>query len=221
MQLVSCIMPTANRRGFVSGAIREFLSQDYPNRELVIIDDGYDAVSDLVPPGGQVRYYRLDSKRTIGEKRNIAANAANGEVICHWDDDDYHGKGFLSDVVGRLDSTAADLTGYYSMYFIDEDNERAWLYRYCSQDFTIGTSMCYRKDLWERIRFKHQPIGEDCTFHGMALLDSKVVASEAGNHLVARIHGANTQSRRPMLLRNAGGEYFKPADFGEVKALLV
>jgi len=47
--LVSCIMPTADRRVFVPQAIRYFLRQHYPNRELIIIDDGVDPVADLIP----------------------------------------------------------------------------------------------------------------------------------------------------------------------------
>jgi len=35
--LVSCIMPTANRRAFVPHAIRYFLRQDYAQRELVVL----------------------------------------------------------------------------------------------------------------------------------------------------------------------------------------
>ncbi len=38
--LVTCIMPTANRRQFVPGSIRMFLEQDYDRKELIVIDDG-------------------------------------------------------------------------------------------------------------------------------------------------------------------------------------
>lgn len=41
-------MPTANRRRFVPAAIRMFLAQDYEDKELLIVDDGSDTVSDLV-----------------------------------------------------------------------------------------------------------------------------------------------------------------------------
>jgi glycosyltransferase involved in cell wall biosynthesis len=37
---VSCIVPTANRRRFVPHAIRYFLAEDYPNKELIIVGDG-------------------------------------------------------------------------------------------------------------------------------------------------------------------------------------
>src|SRR5262249_33545534 len=45
--LVSCIMPTADRRRFAERAVEYFLRQDHPHRELVIVDDGRDAVEDL------------------------------------------------------------------------------------------------------------------------------------------------------------------------------
>jgi hypothetical protein len=53
--LVSCIMPTAHRRVFVPQAIRYFLRQDYPNRELIIADDGTDAIGDLLPSDSPFR----------------------------------------------------------------------------------------------------------------------------------------------------------------------
>ncbi len=55
LPLISCILPTANRRRFVPQAIRLFLAQDYPNKELVILDDGAESAADLVPDDPQVR----------------------------------------------------------------------------------------------------------------------------------------------------------------------
>ena len=57
--LVSCVMPTCNRRRFVSQAIWYFLRQDYPSRELVIVDDGEDSIADLVPDDERIHYARL------------------------------------------------------------------------------------------------------------------------------------------------------------------
>src|SRR4051812_12356423 len=90
LPLISCIMPTANRRRCVSQAIRLFQAQDYPNKELVILDDGAESVADLVPDDPQVRYIRLTGKRTLGKKRNECVEASRGDLIMHWDDDDWH-----------------------------------------------------------------------------------------------------------------------------------
>ena len=81
--LVSCIMPTGNRRSFVPQAIRCFLRQDYPNLELVVIDDGAQSSRDCVPESDRIRYLRLDQKMTLGAKRNFACEQARGEIIVH------------------------------------------------------------------------------------------------------------------------------------------
>lgn len=80
-------MPTADRRQFIPRAVEYFLRQDYPNRELIVVDDGSDAVADLMPNDARVRYLRLDAKHTDGARRNIAREQARGEVIAHWDGD--------------------------------------------------------------------------------------------------------------------------------------
>jgi glycosyltransferase involved in cell wall biosynthesis len=70
--MVSCIMPTFNRRPFVPHALDYFLRQDYPRRELIIIDDGQDEIGDLVKDVPDVRYVRLHARASIGAKRNLA-----------------------------------------------------------------------------------------------------------------------------------------------------
>ena len=77
--LVSCIMPTFNRRPFVTKAIEYFLHQDYKRKQLIIVDDGPDSIQDLVPGDSSIRYIHLRQKRSIGAKRNIACRMAKGE----------------------------------------------------------------------------------------------------------------------------------------------
>src|SRR5690349_11912252 len=100
--LVSCTMPTRNRRRFVSQAISYFLRQDYRPRELIVVDDGEDAVGDLVPSDDQVRYVRLEQRLSLGAKRNLACGLARGELIAHWDDDDWSAPHRLSAQVEQL-----------------------------------------------------------------------------------------------------------------------
>ena len=38
--LVSCIMPTCDRQVLIPVALKCYLSQDWPDKELVVIDDG-------------------------------------------------------------------------------------------------------------------------------------------------------------------------------------
>jgi hypothetical protein len=78
--LVSCIMPTANRRRFVPEAIRLFLAQDYLEKELVILDDGEDSVTlrrhdrRCAPRGFRNGRFRLAVRRS--QPRSISARSA-------------------------------------------------------------------------------------------------------------------------------------------------
>jgi len=47
---ISCIMPTYNRREFIPQALKYFERQDYPNKELIIVDDGTDTIADPCRP---------------------------------------------------------------------------------------------------------------------------------------------------------------------------
>jgi glycosyltransferase involved in cell wall biosynthesis len=53
--VVSCIMPTFNRRRFISQAINYFLRQDYTSKELIVVDDGTEVVKDLIPLDDRIR----------------------------------------------------------------------------------------------------------------------------------------------------------------------
>ena len=100
--LVSCVMPTFNRRHFVPQAIHYFLRQDYPHKELIIIDDGDEPVSDLIPDDDRIRYLPLDERNTVGMKRNLGCQAANGPLIALWDDDVWQDSWRLSYQVAAL-----------------------------------------------------------------------------------------------------------------------
>jgi len=108
--LVSCIMPTHNHRRFVPQAIQYVLRQDYRHRELLIVDDGTDPIRDLVPETPDVRYLRLDHKCTIGTKRNLACQEAKGEIIVHWDDDDWMATWRITYQVDNLRKTRAGIS---------------------------------------------------------------------------------------------------------------
>jgi glycosyltransferase involved in cell wall biosynthesis len=58
MTLVSCIMPTAERRQFIVASVRLFLAQDYSDKELIVVDDGAESIADLIPRVSHVRYLR-------------------------------------------------------------------------------------------------------------------------------------------------------------------
>jgi O-antigen biosynthesis protein len=169
--LVSCIMPTKNRRNFVTQAIKYFIRQDYPNKELVIVDDGQDKVRDFVPQDDRIRYFETNNKGlSVGELRNMAVAESQGQIIAHWDDDDWYGDTRLSYQVKPLLRGDADLSGlngrvYYDLYEDQFWFIESWLHtQIINLDIHAGTIL-YRRNIWENIT-KFQPIycGEDAIF---------------------------------------------------------
>ena len=193
--MVSCIMPTADRREFVPQAIRNFLAQDYEPRELIVLDDGRDSVADLIPSHGAIRYLRLDRKSTIGAKRNMACELARGEVIAHWDDDDWMAPTWLSSQVKALRSQGADICGLDKVFFYAPDARRAWQYVYDGRTpWVCGGTLCYLREFWRGAPFADIDVGEDNAF--VWSVRSKRIVTNPDQHLyVARVHARNTSPK--------------------------
>lgn len=185
--LVSCICPTKNRPEYLSQAITAFLDQDYPAKELVIVDDG-ESIQDLIPGGEPILLIRTVSA-TIGRKRNIACNMARGSIICHWDDDDIYFRHRISEQVLALEESGADITGYSDMLFVDEANKKAWQFM-GNEDYAVGVSFCYRKRFWESRKFADLNVSEDNEF--IRDLPKGSLAIRNSNQIIARIHPGNT-----------------------------
>lgn len=189
--LVSCVMPTRNRRDFLPAAIRCFQWQTWPQKELVIVADGQD-VRDVIPADPMISYHYLGNPQmAIGAKRNLCASRCRGKVICHFDDDDHSEPERLADQI-RYIQAGAPITGYRSMLFVDQTNRRAWHY---VGHYAIGTSLCYTRQWWEEHPFRPEfRSGEDNDMTArMARTVIKTI--EDAGLMFARTHAGNTSRR--------------------------
>ena len=191
--LVSCIMPTQNRRRFLPLAIQYFFRQNYPLKELVIVDDGEDNIRDVVPHNDAIRYLSLDTPHTIGTKRNIAIEASCGDVILHWDDDDWFAANRIALQVQSVTAHEHCFCGLETMIFLDIQHEQAWLYKCLapSKPWLAGGSLCYFRYLWQKHPFDDLTYGEDTQF----LWSRENIEVFPMSHFafyVAMIHPSNT-----------------------------
>lgn len=101
---VSVCTPTFNRRPFINAMITCFNNQDYPQdrMEWIIIDDGTDPVEDMVASHPRVKYFKYDTKMTLGKKRNLLHEKSRGEILVYMDDDDYYPPQRVSHAVHML-----------------------------------------------------------------------------------------------------------------------
>lgn len=191
-------MPTADRRRFVPVAIRMFLAQDYPEKELLIIDDGVDPIMDLVPTHPQIRCVRLSRRESVGTKRNLACREARGEIILHWDDDDWYAPWRVRYQVESLQADCFDLCGIDRALFIDAHSKRAWEYSLSGNEsrWLCGAALCYKRSFWRHHRFSDVSSGEDTRFVFSAR-SARSVALGDNRFFVARIHAHNTCPKNP------------------------
>jgi len=193
-------MPTADRHKFVPHALRYFLRQDYPNKELLIIDDGVKDIAELIPKDPRIRYLRLSEKEAIGTKRNLACEAARGELIAHWDDDDWMSPRRLSYQVGALVRGKGEVCGLRRMLFYQIATGNTWLYTLPSHlwKWLVGGSLVYTRDFWRRGPFPPLSVGEDTQFisdhSSKDALEDAIYLSDFSIY-VAMVHSDNTSSQ--------------------------
>lgn len=193
--LVSAIMPTAGRPQYARQAAEMFLAQTWPNKELVVIDDG--SRETPLPDDPAIRYIRVGRQGALGAKRNLACSHARGEFICHWDDDDAYAPDRIEDQAVRLlANPRIQLTGYHTMPFYSLETGEEWLWRYSHGDDCIGVSAMYRREFWREHRFNPEKnIGEEYDLINVARGNGTFLAVDGERRIVATIHRGNTAPR--------------------------
>ena len=194
--LVSCIMPTKNRRRYIADSIKQFVNQDFKSKELLILDDGTEEIADIIPDDPQIHYIKISNELSLGEKRNLCCQYAKGDVIMHWDDDDFYASDWISYQYKTLMNDKADLCGLSQLYFYDFQKDKAWEYQYpeTERSWLAGATMAYTRTYWKNHPFPNVSIGEDNAFV-WADPTAKIVIHDYKEGFVARIHEDNTSPK--------------------------
>lgn len=202
LPLVSCIMPTTGkRRHFLPQAIKYFQRQSYPNLELVIVCDGEDNLSDLLPlDEKRIRYCHLGRDHcTIGTKRNLACEQSRGDLIAHFDDDDWSHPDRVRFQVGALLAEGAEVCRLSQLSFFEINTKVAWLCRTpallhpsLSLGLPAGGTLLYRRSYWSSSPFPDISLGEDMAFIASESRRDFSVLVPDYRLYVTMIHGSNT-----------------------------
>ena len=92
--LVSVTITTFNRAHLLSNCVNSVILQDYPNIEIIIVDDHSSDNTNLIldelkAKNDNIRVIRHDSNKGNAYARNTAWRAAQGKYVAFLDDDDY------------------------------------------------------------------------------------------------------------------------------------
>jgi len=88
--MISVIIPTFNRSGFLKKAIESVLSQKYRDFELIVVDDGSeDDTPEVVTGFGPDIKYIKQKNKGPGAARNLGIKNSKGNFIAFLDSDDW------------------------------------------------------------------------------------------------------------------------------------
>lgn len=115
---VSLLTPTSNNRFvFFKRLIMCVEIQDYKNIEWIILDDYFnESLYKILKSKSYVKYYALNEKKNIGEKRNKLNQLATGDILINIDDDDYYPPNKVSYTVHEMTNSDKLISGCSCIY---------------------------------------------------------------------------------------------------------
>ncbi len=219
---VSIITPTYRRQYLLPAIYRCLSHQTFTDFEWLVLDDSDDA--DRFLPGlsdRRVVYVHETRRRSVGEKRNILIDRARGDIIAHFDDDDYYGPDYLSQMLSALRTVDfVKLLGFF-IYARQQKVLAYWnlqstagphyrmsatsinLTTIVKKDNTLGYgfSYLYRRRVWDHVKFPDVGWNEDEPFALQASQKFKMIGiHDTGCSCLHILHGANTSDCFPQFL---------------------
>lgn len=204
---ISCLTVTLNRLVLLKEAIRCFCDQRYPHKELVIVTNGTERYKQAIRRHidtlntAAIRCIALpEEPYALGKLRNIAVEAASGDLICQWDDDDlYHPERLRIqfEYMEENNARACLMTDY--LQFFRKEREMFWVdwtnrTEHTRHHLLPGTLLMYKDD-----RFRYPETGPSAIRgEDDALIDQMYSAikvsdlSGVGYLYVYTYHGKNT-----------------------------
>ena len=193
-----------SRRHLLPKAIEYFSRQDYPERELLIIDEGPELFpAGLLRPG--IQLFSVPSGLSLGRKLNLGISKVKGEVVVKLDDDDWYHPRLVSELVKALGVAPPDVriatVSRFRTLLVPE-----WKMMTSQDGWMLGNSLCFRKSDWEGPRFDeaHDHLADS---HFLAYYGNKISPVNDPELCVVVRHESGHLWR--MLLGNAIEDHFK------------
>ncbi|MGE5537452.1 MAG: glycosyltransferase family 2 protein [Gemmatimonas sp.] len=189
MPAVSIITPTFARAKFHERIAACVRAQSFRDIEWLVLDDSPEPSPVLRNAGGIVKYRHTTEKLSVGEKRNRLVAEAAGDIVVHFDDDDFYAPHYVETVVSALANESLDLLNLRGFFVLDERAgflgywnllHKGGLHFKCSPQgvelvsFSEGAldknhlgwgfGFAYRKAVWDAIKFPHVNWNEDGQF---------------------------------------------------------
>ena len=168
MEKVSVIMPMYNGAQNIKRAINSVLNQDYPNIEVIVVDDASkDNSVEIVESikDGRVKLLRHEVNKNGSAARNTGIRASKGEYIAFLDDDDVWFPTKISKQLEYLHSKdGGEWKGVVSSFCIEKKGKRKDIILKKEGDLTkevllmevsmsVGSNLLIHRDVIEKIGY--------------------------------------------------------------------
>lgn len=198
--LISIILPT-KRPAQMEHIVSQVAGQRGVNFEVLIglhgfaLDDGAKRriLERLESNSGfrGIEFLDIPPHESLGRVLNRLTNAAQGEFVARFDDDDYYFPNYLRDQVNTLGWSQADVVGKGCTYVYlrksdllirrRPDFEHHW------SELVAGATLVFRAGVLEDIEFEDKKVGEDSSFLRRAVERGyKIYSSDRFNYVTVR-----------------------------------
>jgi len=192
-----------------------FKNQTYPkNRiEWIIVDDGTDKIKDILDESklSMIKYFGIENKMYLGEKRNFMHKQCKGSIIVYMDDDDYYPPERISHAVERLnDAPSALCAGSSELYVYFKHIKQMYQCGPYNQNHATAGTFAFRKELLATSNYEdNAALAEEKYF--LKEYTVPFVQLDPMKTILVFSHEHNTFDKRK-LLNNPHPQYFKPSD---------
>lgn len=173
--MFSVIVPVYNVEKYLDKCLASILGQTFKDYECIIVDDGSPDNSNTIIDN----YVKKDQRFKVIHQKNMGISAARnagldiakGDYITFIDSDDYIANDYLEKFASKITSTDADIVicGFIEVYaeYIKEVSSKSENTDEIKKNILADVlhaypwNKCYKKDLFQNIRFPVNKIFED------------------------------------------------------------
>jgi glycosyltransferase involved in cell wall biosynthesis len=209
------VLATRDRPRLLSIALACYRQQTYPNRELIIVDDGaVSPVSSDAVCGVDGRLVRLPVDTPVGAKLNAGLQVARG-TLCHkMDDDDWYAPEFLERMVdawvAHRRAVCTPTIAYVQPYLVFDVAQ--WEIRRAPRTLAVGATLVFAREDWAERQFRAVRRDDDSWFiSDQSRLGRVVVPVDAIETFLSVRHGGTAGNRGHTWTAQADGRPLEDA----------
>lgn len=189
---VSVLMPTRNRERFAARAVEQFLRQTWPNKELIVLEDGDESWMPHI--GDNPLIHHVNMVGSIGAKLNMGAELATGEILIRFDDDDWQHPHRITQQIAHLRLSGTAMVGCCSQLYYRPGEDCAYEWRGNPAN-TPGLNHAYLRAWALDNPHIDASSGEDAALCKVAASQGELSTISGVGWVVARTHDSNTSDR--------------------------